>query len=325
MGKRITIKDVARESGVSISVVSYILNKTKGVTISDETKERVLGIAAALNYTPNQIASGLRMRKSMCIGVVSYLSIEGYSMGKVLTGINSVADENNYRIVLCNPKSGGKEFSYLNYYLGNSIDGIIFISPHEETGLIDEEAHITKMRETEVPFVIINGHTNVADVVYVNFDFFGSTHLATRYFIEQGFRHITYVTPDLNFYELIQRMNGYTAATREAGLPLDICFERNLPTRIRDFKAVVTNKSDTAYRVINEANRHNLSIPEDFALLAANTQAYSEYLNPALSTVHIPSREIGEAAAKALIDSINGRTISVDLQRKCVLQLRQSC
>ena len=325
MKRQTTIKDVARESGVSISVVSYILNRTEGKTISEKTKERVLAVAAALNYTPNQIASGLRTRKSMCIGVVSYQSIEGYAMGRVLTGINAVADANGYRIVLCNPKSGSEEFSYLDYYRGNSIDGIIFISPHEETGLINEEAHINMMGETKAPFVIINGHTNVNDVIYVNFDFFGSTYLATRYFIEKGFRHITYVTPDLTFYELIQRMNGYTAAMSESGLSLDICFLRDMPARIQAVKAVVTNKSDTAHQVIMEANRQELAIPDDFPLLAANTQAYSEYLIPPLSTVQVPSREIGEAAAKALIDSINGRSISVELKQPCVLQLRQSC
>ncbi len=328
--KKTTIKDVAKEADVSISVVSYVLNNSTEKTISDATKERVMNAAKKLNYVPNRIASGMRMRKSLSIGVVSYWELEGTVYVQMLSGISKAAAESNYSVVLCNARIEKENYSYLDYFYDGTIDGILFISPYEQLGSIDEAAHITKMKNANAPFVIINGHSNEAGVNYINIDFYGSTYLATSYLIKRGYKEITYVAPlHLNYDELKQRYLGYGTALAHNNLKEKVCGVDDIADNIKNFKAVVTNKSDTAHAVMKEALNQNISIPNDFVMIAGNTEAYSEYLFPPLSTVKIPAKEMGILAAEKLLDSINGDSIKgvsgSSTTLECSLQIRESC
>lgn len=324
MRRNATIKDVAARAGVSISVVSYVLNKTEGKSLSPETQRRVADAASALNYIPNRIAQGLRRRRSMCIGVVCCLDDRREHAGFVMSGINATASEHDYW-VMTNLWNSRREFGYLESFSANAVDGLIFISPYEDMGIIDEAAHIGAMRAAKVPFVIINGHTFVDGVNYINYDFRGSARLATRHLISLGFREITYVTPELVHHELKERHRGYLDAIEETGLTPNVCLECRMPDRLKKMRAVVTNKSITAYGVIKEAERQGIRIPDDLALIAANTQGFSEYLSPPLSTVRLPAGEMGEQAARILIELINGRNPQKRLCGECVLELRKSC
>lgn len=322
----ITIKDVAKQAGVSISVVSYVLNDTPGKTISRETRERVFEAAKQLNYVPNKIACGMRRKKAFSLGVVSYWDIEGSVFMAFLSGISSVAGRNNYSVVFCNNSVKQDNFNYINYYLDKTVDGIIFISPHESLGSINESLHIAKMKQANVPFVIMNGHTNEKDVSYINIDFEGSTYIATRYLIEKGHKDIVYVSPfSPSYMEIRERYNGYCRAMAEEKLIPKAYDVSEVASNIKDFKAVVTNKSDTAHTIMVEALKQNLSIPDDFVIIAGNTESYSEYLFPPLSTVMIPAKKMGETAAEKLLDIISGDTKPVTITHKCSLQIRGSC
>ena len=324
--KKTTIKDVAKEANVSISVVSYVLNNKAGKTISDATKLRVTEAAKKLRYFPNRIASGMRNRKAMSIGVVSYWDMDGAAFMGMLSGAIEVASAYGYSVVVCNPKAGEDEYAYLDHYRSKSIDGIIFISPYEALGLIDEHTHINKMKSAGVPFVIINGHSCVADVSYINIDFYSSTYLATRYLISKGHSAITYVAPvSIPYSELHQRYLGYRDAVHEVDLPECICDIGDISTNIKSFKAVVTNKSDTAYAVMREAWAQGLNIPRDFVLIAGNTESYSEYLLPPLSTVKIDAKQMAASAAHYIVDCLNGNKAVITLKSQCCLQIRESC
>ena len=324
--KKTTIKDVAKEANVSISVVSYVLNNSEKKSIRSETKKRVIDAANKLNYIPNRIASGMRTRKSLSIGIVSYWEIEGSVFIQMLSGISRAASESNYSVVICNAKIGQDNYSYLDYFFDRTIDGIIFISPHESLGKIDEVSHIHMMKKANVPFVIINGHSKEEDVNYINIDFYGTTHLATSYLIEQGYKQITYVAPfKTGYFEEKQRYSGYSDAMEQNLLERQICDIDDVEKDIKKFKAVITNKSDTAHAVMKEALKQKISIPKDFVIIAGNTEPYSEFLFPPLSTVKIPALEMGELAAKKLLNIINGISDTITVKLECSLKVRKSC
>lgn len=324
--KKATIKDVAREANVSVSVVSYVLNNSTEKSFSEATIRRVVDAANKLNYVPNRVARGLRGRKSLSIGIASYWGMDGMVFMNMLEGINETALESNNCIVLCNTKKQNEPYSYLDYYADGTIDGIIFIAPHESLGLIDEKSHIHRMKEAHVPFVMINGHTDEPDVHYINIDFYGSTYLATMHLIEQGYKEITYVAPlKINFIELKERHRGYKEAMEQHGLQEQVCDVDDIADQIGQFKAIVTNKSDTAHKVMGEALRQKKVIPDDFVLIAGNTEAYSDFLFPPLSTVKIPAKEMGEIAARTLLDVINDMPDVKYAMPKCTIQIRKSC
>lgn len=324
--KKTTIKDVAREANVSISVVSYVLNQSTKKTISEATKERVLEAASRLQYVPNRTASGMRKRKSLALGVVSYWELEGMVFTHMLKGISQAASGSRYSVVLCHQRSEQDDYEYLNYFLDGTIDGIIFIAPHESLGLIDEGAHIARMRQAGAPFVVMNGSTREEGVSYINIDFYGSAYMAASYLIGRGHKEIAYVAPlSVRYIELAQRYQGYCDAMDHNGLPRQAWDVTELTSCIRKLKAVVANKSDTAHAVMEEALRQGVSIPGDLALIAANTEAYSPYLFPPLSTVRIPAEKMGELAAQTLLKQIQGETEVVSATLPCTLEIRQSC
>ena len=126
--KKATIKDVAKEAGVSISVVSYILNNTPGQSFTDETRKRVISAAKKLNYTPNYIAKGMRSRRSMNIGIVLYWNISDVIVNEMLKGISKITEKYDYNIVLCLPSENKNQFSYIDAFKQRQVDGIIFVS-----------------------------------------------------------------------------------------------------------------------------------------------------------------------------------------------------
>jgi LacI family transcriptional regulator len=100
--KTATIKDVAKEAGVSISVVSYVMNNNPNVSISKETREKVLRAAKKLNYTPNSIARSMRTKKSMIIGLATFWDISDSVFTDILKGVDSVAGKYGYSVTYCN-------------------------------------------------------------------------------------------------------------------------------------------------------------------------------------------------------------------------------
>ncbi len=323
--KKPTIRDVAREAGVSISVVSYVLNQTPGKTIRQETKKRVINAAEKLHYVPDRFASGMRTKRAKSIGIVSHWRIDSDLFVQFLRGVERVTSQNGYSVMLCNLKDR-KDTSYIDHYLDRRVDGILFISPYDAIDETEEQIHISCMQQAGVPFSVINGHTNLPDINRADFDFYGSAYLATEYLIKKGHRQITYVAPVFDTYaEFSERKRGYAAAMAAHGLAQDYCPADQIAARIEDFCAVVANKSDTAHRIICEAHRRGLRIPERFALIAANTERYSSFLFPPLTTVSMQADTVSEVACKLLMDTILGTQKKRAVVVPCVLTERDSC
>lgn len=321
--KKVTIKDVAQAAGVSISVVSYVLNDSKQVSISQETKQRVRTAAQALGYVPNRIASAMKSGRLRSLGVMSHWPLDIFLHMQILQGISRTAAENGYRLVLCS--AGADAFSYLDAYYDKSVDGIILISPYEEAGVIDEPAHIRRMQEAGVPFVMVNGQSHVPDVNYVRLDLPASTAAATAYLVQKGYTAISYVTPRTNCTELRQRQAGYLSQMEKYGLQADVCLTEQLPQRLSSFRAVVANKSDTAHAVMAEAARQGVDIPGKFVLIAGNDEAYSAFMLPPISAVRIPGEQVGAQAAAMLIEDIAGRQEKQDISIQGELVIRGTC
>ena len=317
---RVTIRDVAREAGVSISAVSYILNKSAAKKYSPETVRRVEEAARLLGYAPNSIARSMRAQRAHAIGVVTLWGMGERVFVKLLEGIVARAAQENYAVTICPYES------YLDYFRNCRLDGIVFIAPFAAiASSFDEAADIRRIHEAGLPCVVINGSTRVEGTSYLNFDFRHATRLLTEDLLSRGFRRITYVTAPLEGnVEYEDRLLGYKEAMRQAGLPADVCQTDQLDKRIASFRAVVTNKSDTARLVLEKAIARGLSVPGDFPVLAGNTENYSEYLYPSLTTSQFPFGRIGERAVEVLLGQLHGQTEPVVECARCEILRHQS-
>lgn len=311
--KRITIKDVAREAGTSISAVSYVLNNSTEKKYSETTVKRIKEAAKKLNYTPNNIARGMRSQKAYSIGIVNFWNIYNHVFVKSLNGIVEVANEYKYSVVLC-PVSNKNvnDYSYIDYVINRRVDGIVLIAPVQSECVIDEQEHINRMKKAGVPFVVINTSLNTNEPNFFRYDFSQAVYTATEYLFSNGHRDIAYVTPNISdtYPEMLERLNGYKQAVKELGLNTTVYNIDDIDfNTMNKLSAVVTNKTDTAKKFIDKAIDFGFSIPDQISIVAANAENYSEYLYVPLTCSQIPISTIARMAAKMLIDIINDKSV----------------
>ncbi len=318
---KITIKDVAKEAGVSISAVSYIMNDSKEKKYSPETILKVKKAAEKLNYIPNNIARGMRSKKSYAIGYVSYWNFENRVSVKILRGIVKCSDKLGYSVVVCNTNEKSfDDTSYIEYYRRGRIDGIVFMCPVEYTEF-NENIHIKAMSENHIPFVLISPKTQYKNISDFSFDFESATYVATKKLCLEGEKDITYVYHDYKELqnEVVLRKNGYKKAVSEFDLCGKYVSDDNIEKEISNFKAVVTDKSDTAVLIINSAVKHGLKIPENFKLVAGNTEPYTDKLCFPIESSSFPFEKIGYDACDCIVRQIGGESITVHKKYACMI------
>lgn len=301
--KKATIKDVAARAGVSISVVSYVLNDTKGKTISEQTRMRVKKAAEELCYIPNRFAGSMRTSKTKLIGVVLFWNMQSRVAMRLLKGITQRLAEDKYHLVLCSVDDSD-EFSYIKLFLDGSIDAVIFVSPFSTEKIIDETEHIKKMRENNIPFVIVNGDTEAEDICYINIDVKKTSYSATDYLINKGYKDIVYVSAVLSgSKEFELRRLGYEERMKCEGLDIKEMCEGDF--EIKKGMAIVANKSDTAHKIYLKAADKRLVPGKDFSIVAANTDSFSAFMIPPLTRVDTPIEALGQQAAQEVEKLIN--------------------
>ena len=217
--KRVSIKDVAKEAGVSASTVSYVLNSTPTETISPETKKRVMEAVSKLGYVPNLNARSLSSRRSNLIGVLIPQTEPGKELmfsnpfyGELLSSIEYTARQHGYHLLV----SGTKEDQdYLSIAQNRGVDGVIIVGTYPGENL-------NALKTLGVPIVLVDS--------YVKDDFFHTigiedkegARMATRYLIEKGHRSIAFVSGSIRENGVnIKRYQGYCDAMREAGLAVN--------------------------------------------------------------------------------------------------------
>jgi LacI family transcriptional regulator len=335
--KRATIKDVAAKAGVGISIVSYVLNDAPGKTVSAATRQRIFDAVEELQYTPNAIARGMRIKKSMTIGLVSYWNVNDLVFIEILEGVSRIADENGYNISYCSLKSDKHAFSYKELFKRQQIDGIILVSPPEHNMDYNEQEHIDTIKKNIIPAVIINGYTKDDSLSYIYFDYYQTVYKAVEYLIGLGHRKIGYLLPcekDLQHMQAQERIRGFNGALQDHGIEIAEGFiyhpedVEGLCDRIIKGEGptgLVTNKSDYGYIFLKHANSKRIRVPEQISVIAANTESYADYLFPALTTIHLPMKEIGRKAAEVLMDVMDGTILQVKLKLPNRVEERESC
>ncbi len=322
MKQRITIKDVAADAGVSISVVSYVLNGAEKPVISEATRNRVMDSVRRLGYVPNRAAVTLRKKESKTIGIISFWDY-CYAYDGFLKGITRTAKENGYLTLIHQSDAEADEMDYIRLYLEHMVDGLVLILPYIRNRR-DPADVLRALMENNVPFSAIGDPVEGMNDHIIHIDYAASVYAACRYFSEKGYRRITYLTPDWNMPDIQERIRGYHRAAAELGFTEDLCPMNELRERIRTFEAVVVYKSDGARELYRAAREQSLDIPGAFEVIAGNTEVFSEHLIPSLSTVCMPGEEIGEAAMEMLVCQMKDQPYKKHPIDACPLMLRET-
>lgn len=310
---QVTIKDIARELGISPSTVSRALKDHPD--ISPETKKAVNELAEKLNYQPNIVALSLRQSKTNTIGVV-IPEIVHFFFSTVISGIESVAYEAGYNVILTQSnESFEREATDLKALFNSRVDGML-ISISRET---QNYEHIESILAKEVPIVFFDRMYTNPNTSKVIVDDYVGAHEAVLHLIQQGCKRIAHLesAPGLAIAE--DRKRGYLDALTENGLPADESLIMICPTgsleegkaaaeKLLKFKprpdAIFANNDMLAMGAMLAIKQNGLKIPDDVALVGFSNWFFSALMDPPLSSVDQPGFEMGQEAAKLLIRQI---------------------
>jgi LacI family transcriptional regulator len=318
MKRKITLKQIARELDVSISTVSKSLRNS--LEIGEETRLKVQAFAKFYNYKPNNIALSLKNRKTKSIGII-IPEIVHYFFSTVINGIEQVANENGYSVVIClSDDSFDKEVLNMEMLANGSIDGFI-MSLSKETQYKGDFHHITEVINQGMPVVMFDRVTNDILCDKVIIDDKAAAYEAVQSLIDNGRKKIALVTT-VDYVSVGKlRTDGYEKALLDNGLP----FNEDLIIKIEDvdtceitisqllhdraFDAVFAVNELFAVTIIKTANKMGLKVPEDLAVIAFTDGIISKYSTPSITTVSQSGEKMGNKAAKMLIERLEAEHV----------------
>lgn len=307
----VTIKDIARKSGVSVGTVSNVINNLESV--KSKNKEKVLQVINSLGYKPNKIAASLSRKKTMNVGlIVPDVSSPFYS--DLIKGISDTLEINYYNIFLCSSNNNiEKEEKIISDLLSMWIDGIILIPVYSK------KRNLQLLKNIEIPVVIVNREVEGIKKDIVIFDNFGGAFEATRFLIANNHKIIPILSgPELS-KSFEERFQGWKAAMEESDLFNDnLIFRGNFSVeaghrmmlevlnRIDKIDAVFASSDLIALGALSAIDEYNLKVPDDISVVGFGDIYLSKFLKPSLTTIRRPFYNIGKTAVSLLLDRISG-------------------
>lgn len=325
-----TLKKIADQLGFSVSTVSRVLNgKAATYRISKKTEAIILKTAKELNFIPNQLARGLRLQKTLTIGLV-IPDISNPFFSSIARSVEIEARKLNYSIMLCDSQeSTFHEKDSLQQLLSRKVDGLI-ISPVGE-----DDGHLEQLNKNGMPFVVMDRQFSKLKCSSVMSDNYHGALEAVEYLIECGHKKIACIQGLLNSSVNKDRVRGFKDAHKSHNIPIDDSLlvgdsfgERNgylgaklllnkhsRPTAIFALSNLI---SLGAIRAINE---EELKIPEDISLLSFDDHPYSDFLATPLTTITQQEVNMGKIAIKILFEQMNSPEKFEPLQVKLPTKL----
>jgi LacI family transcriptional regulator len=313
---RVTLREVAERSQVSISTASRILNGRSDAR--KEVQERVLAAARDLQYTANQHARALKGGTSKTLGVVLYDARATTFNGPLLRGIYDAATPRGYSVMVCDSGASAEaERQAYQQLLERRVDGVLVNS-----GVGGAEP-LRNLASAGMPFVVLNRRLEDADGVnadYVLVDAEHGSYLATRHLLELGHERILYHTLAApTSLPGLERSPGYRRALAERGIAFvpDLIVETRsgldnthaglmaAMTRLRPRPTAIVAFNDLhATAVLKALHDLGLRVPQDIAVVGQNNQEFTPYLIPPLTTVVHAVQQLGRQGVELLLQRL---------------------
>lgn len=317
-----TIKDVAKKANVSVATVSRILNNLPGY--SEKTKEKVLRVIEEMGYQPNAIARGLINKKTKTLGVLLPAVSDTFA-SVVLSGIEDMANDLDYSVMVCNTdKDGIRTMKYLQALREKQVDGIVFISEFFK----EEYYHaITAMK---LPIVLVSTKAPY-DIPFIKVDDEKAVFDGVGYLIDRGHRSIGMIAGTKgDTIATIPRIEGYKRALKEYGISYDeskivygdfgfdsgISAAEELLNKNKNLTAIFCSSDEMAAGALSYLYRKSVRVPDEISLMGYDNTKVAEMAIPPLTTVGQPLYEMGKNAVRILLEGEEGKAKSMIMPHK---------
>ncbi|NEZ47380.1 LacI family transcriptional regulator [Clostridium niameyense] len=307
----VSIKDVAKEAGVSIATVSRVLNDID--VVNEDTKKKVVDAIDKLGYRPNIVARSLKTQISKTIGII-IPDISNQFYPEIVRGAEDVANIYDYNIMLCNTDlDPEKEMEYLRVLREKMADGVLYMSNSLEPNILEL---IDKLR---FPVVLVETRDKEEKIPSVTIDNLKASMDAVQYLIDKGNKKIAYI----GLYEdmaneAVLRYKGYEETLRKNNIELnkDLVVFSGLKAKDgynginkilekNEIDAVFCAADEVAMGAINALRDKSIKVPEDVDVMGFNNIYSSEIFYPKLTTVAEPMYDMGSVGMRMLIKIIN--------------------
>lgn len=329
----VTIRDVARQAGVSVATVSRYINQN--APISAEVSERLNRVMKDLRYVPHAAARHLASKKTHVVGLLLN-NLHNDFFVPLLNGVEAVVRKKEYNLIVATYHASNA--NPITPPIGpHNTDGLLVFSD----GLLDED--LANLNATKFPMVLLYRTSPVAlSIPSITVENREITRKLIEHLIQvHGKRRILYVRGPIHQEDSIRREEGYKTALAENGLPFDENlilngqFERDIAYKVMDdflcsgkeidFDAVFTGDDDAAIGVLKALHQHGYRIPEDVAVVGFDDLTFAPFLNPPLTTVRAPTETVGRIAAEKLFAVLENQATNEPVLLPTEIIYRRSC
>lgn len=308
--KRVSIKDIAKEAGVSPALVSFVLNgKQKKYRVSDEMAEKIREVVKRLDYKPNGFAKGLREGTSHTIGVI-VSDISNPFFANMVKSIETEAEELGYMALFASSDENSEKLSnLLERMLSKEVAGIIIV-PCEGS-----EGTINTLVEKKIPLVLLDRYIPDIRTNYVCLDNGKAGFEATETLIKKGHRKISMLCYDLELSNMKGRISGYCKAMERYNLQdnVDIKYvdieniDRSCAKAIEELagcgcEAIVCATNSITVTCLKSIQKMNLKVPDDISIMGFDGGNEFDFYNSPLTFMTQPAENIAKKAVEILVN-----------------------
>jgi LacI family transcriptional regulator len=330
----VTLSDVARKAGVSMSTVSRVLNhKGEDYRISADTQERIFAAAEELRYRPNYLARGLRLKKTNTLGLITP-DVTNPFFAHIVKCIQEVAHSLGYGLLVCNTDEDlDLELEHIDLLFQKRVEGLIAMPVGQRFD------HFQEWLDRGRPLVLLDRFFDQVEASSVVVDNYGGAREAVEYLISLGHRRIAIIQGLPDTYTSVERLRGYKDALAAHSLPVDEDLivggdfrretgyvETKLVLQLSDPPTALFPTSDLiTLGALQAIEEEGLSIPGDVSLVAFDDFDFAPFLKCPLTAVQQPKEMMGEMAVRLLVDQLqNGGGHGKRMMLKPKIVIRES-
>lgn len=306
-----TIRDVAKQAKVSTATVSRVLNNSEKVRSA--TRDRVNEVIRELNFIPNAAAVGLQRKKTKTVGLI-FPDASAYYFAEIIQGINRHLSQNDHQILISSAHDEAEEIKIINGFVrGGRIDGLIMMMPsaNGNNGFRIPLAY-------KIPEVFISCEINAPRSTTILLDNYNAAKEMVEHLSKLGHKRIAFIHGGEHNYDAHERYRGYMDGmkacpadeelnlvvmgnfTESSGFQATLELMKRKPTPTAIFAA----NDAMAIGAIEAARALKLRVPADLAIVGFDDISSAAYMDPALTTVHVPLRRLGHLAAEAMLKNL---------------------
>ncbi len=314
MRKRISLKDIANEMGVSTAVVSYVLNNKYEGRISEAKANEIKNIAKKLNYFPNQIAKSLKKDRTFTIGLI-IADISNLFYSSIARYIENESKKYNYNVIFGSADENADKFNELiQVMLGRQVDGIILAAPK------GTETTLNYLKERQLPFVLIDRYfPQIMEINTVGVNNYQASYTVVQHIAANGYKKPAMVTLRTDLFHMQDRVSGFKDACRQllgeqdskvVEVKEDMLSEEleecllNLLEEQNDLVYFSTNK--IAMEGLAILVKRDVKVPNEMGIVCFDQADAYKIFNTSITFIKQPLQYIGSKSVEMLISSING-------------------